>query len=302
MTFLKLKVYARLAGQWLVAQLVIFLLKLFRLVPFEAAVAMVGGAARLLAPILPRKRVALANLAHAFPEMDDAQHREILRGMWENLARSMIEFIHLEKIIQLDTSAPDPGRVEVVAHDQFFDLRDSGKAAIVFTAHLANWELMPISAAKLGLKVTSIFRPPNNRFIADYLLRGRSAHAGDLVPTRAGAGYQIMGVLERGGIVGQLVDQRLRRGAAVPFFGRLAKTNTFPAKLARQFDCPVYGAWVVRLPGSRFRIEMTDPLDLPRDGEGNIEIEGATAMITAVVEGWIRQNPEQWLWAHRRWD
>ena len=302
MTLLKLKIYARLAVEWLVARGIIFFLALMRLLPFDAAASLMGRGARFLTPILPRKRVAMENLRHAFPEMDDARRFEILRGMWENLARSMVEFIHLDKVIQLDSNAPDPGRVELVAHEQFYDLRDSGEPAIVFTAHLANWELMPISAAKIGLQVTSLFRPPNNRFLARYLLRGRSAHAGDLVPTKAGAGYEIMSVLERGGIVGNLVDQRFRRGVLVPFFGRLAKTNTFPAKLARRFDCAVYGAWVVRLPGSRFRIEMTDRLELPRDDEGHIAIEPATAVITAIVEGWIRQHPEQWLWAHRRWD
>ncbi|VAW18581.1 Lipid A biosynthesis lauroyl acyltransferase [hydrothermal vent metagenome] len=302
MTLLKLKIYFALAVEWLVAQAAILTFKLLRLLPFEPTAAALSRVARALAPILPRSRVAMDNLRLAFPQIDDARRTEILRGMWDNFFRSAVEFIHLDKVIQLDPASPDPGRVEIVANEQFFALRDSGDAAIIFTAHLANWELMPISAAKLGLKVTSVFRPPNNRFIARFLLRQRSAHAGALLPTMAGAGYEIMGLLERGGIIGQLVDQRFRRGVEVPFFGHPAKTNTFPAKLVRQFDCAIYGARAIRLPGSRFRIEMTDRLDPPRDNQGHVDIEKTTAMITAIVEGWVREHPEQWLWLHRRWE
>lgn len=298
----KLKFYARQSGDWLLAQLAIALVRLARALPFEATANRVGKAARFLAPIMPRKRVAMENLRLAFPEMNDEQRLEILRGMWDNLARSAVEFIHLGSVVQLNPDAPDPARVEVVANKQFFEMRDSGKPSVIFTAHLANWELIPICAAGLGVQVTSLFRPPNNRFIADYLLASRSAHVGSLLPTRAGAGFEIMGVLERGGIVGQLVDQRFRRGAVVPFFGHPAKTNTFPAKLARQFDCDVYGTRVVRLPNSRFRIEMTDKLDLPRDAQGDVDVGPATALITATVEEWVREHPEQWFWIHRRWD
>ena len=302
MTLLKLKIYAARAGEWLIAQVAILAFKLLRLLPFEPTAATLSRLAQALAPVLPRARVAMDNLRMAFPDIDEARRRQILRGMWDNFVRSAVEFIHLEKIIQLDPSSPDPGRVEIVANQQFFDLRDSGRPAVIFTAHLANWELMPISAAKLGLKVTSVFRPPNNRFIARFLLRERSAHAGSLLPTMAGAGYEIMGLLERGGIVGQLVDQRFRRGALVPFFGQPAKTNTFPAKLVRQFDCALYGARAIRLPGSRFRIELTDRIEPPRDPEGHVDVEKTTALITAIVEGWIREHPEQWLWLHRRWE
>jgi len=302
MNALKLKVAIGRAGEWSAAQFAIAVLGLIRLLPFEPTANALSRLARFLAPILPRSDVAMENLRLAFPDMDEARRKEILRGMWDNFFRSLVEFVHLEKVIQLDPSQADPGRVEIVAHKQFYELRDSGEAAIIFTGHLANWEIMPISAAKLGLKVTSVFRPPNNRYVAEYLLKARSTNAGSLLPTMAGAGYEIMGILERGGIVGQLVDQRFRRGVNVPFFGHPAKTNTFPAKLARQYNCAVYGARAIRLPGSRFRIEMTDRIELPRDAGGNIIIEAATAKITSVVEDWVRQHPEQWLWVHRRWN
>jgi Kdo2-lipid IVA lauroyltransferase/acyltransferase len=72
-------------------------------------------------------------------------------------------------------------------------------------------------------------------------------------------------------------------------------------RLARQFDCAVHGVRVIRLPKSRFRVELTDPIELARDNEGRIDIQPSMQIIMSIIEGWIREHPEQWLWLHRRW-
>jgi KDO2-lipid IV(A) lauroyltransferase len=58
---------------------------------------------------------------------------------------------------------------------------------------------------------------------------------------------------------------------------------------------------VIRLGGHRFRLELTPPLDLPRDADGLVDVAGAVQAMQRVVEGWVREHPEQWLWMHRRW-
>ena len=107
--------------------------------------------------------------------------------------------------------------------------------------------------------------------------------------------------LERGVHVGMLVDQYYSRGVDVTFFGRRTKANPLLARLARHFDCPIHGLRVVRLPGHRFRAELTEQVEPVRDPEGQVDIAGTTQAITSVIEGWIREYPEQWLWLHRRW-
>jgi KDO2-lipid IV(A) lauroyltransferase len=73
------------------------------------------------------------------------------------------------------------------------------------------------------------------------------------------------------------------------------------ARLARHFDCDVYPALCIRLPGNRFRLELHDRLDLPRDPAGAIDIHGTTQLLTDVVEAWVRETPGQWMWFHQRW-
>jgi KDO2-lipid IV(A) lauroyltransferase len=111
----------------------------------------------------------------------------------------------------------------------------------------------------------------------------------------------MQGVLERGGHLGMLIDQHFTRGVTVDFIGRPALVNPILGKFARRFDCPVHGVRVIRLPNHRFRLQLTPALDLPRDPDGQINVQAAMQAMTSVVEGWVRDHPEQWLWMHRRW-
>jgi len=98
-----------------------------------------------------------------------------------------------------------------------------------------------------------------------------------------------------------LVDQYLYQGIEVEFFGRRCKANPMIARLARYVDCPIHGTRVIRLPDHRFRVELTEAVEPVRDGAGDIDIQGTTQAIIRIVEGWVREHPEQWLWLHRRW-
>jgi KDO2-lipid IV(A) lauroyltransferase len=122
-----------------------------------------------------------------------------------------------------------------------------------------------------------------------------------LIAAGVAAPVRMMEALDRGLHVGMLVDQRFGRGPRVAFFGRPAASNPLLARLARRFDCPVHGARAIRLPGGRFRLEITEEVTLPRDAAGRVDIEAATAQVNRIVEGWVREHPGQWLWMHRRW-
>jgi KDO2-lipid IV(A) lauroyltransferase len=99
-----------------------------------------------------------------------------------------------------------------------------------------------------------------------------------------------------------LVDQHYVNGVDVTFFGRTCKANPFIARLARHIDCPIHGTRVVRLPDKRrFRVDLSEAIEPRRDADGKVDIAGTMQAITSVVEGWVREHPEQWLWVHRRW-
>jgi Kdo2-lipid IVA lauroyltransferase/acyltransferase len=262
----------------------------------------VGGAiARRLGPLLPQHRIGLENLRAAFPDKCEAEIRAILAGAWENIGRLGAEYPHLGQLFDYDHYSGEIGRIEVDGIEHFIALAEDGKPALIFSAHLANWELPPICAARYGLDATVVFRPPNEPAAAHVLHEIRSQTMGGLEAARQGAAFAMRGVLERGGHLGMLIDQHFTRGVTVDFLGRPAFTNPIMGKFARAFDCPVHGVRVIRLPAGRFRLQLTPALDLPRDAEGLVDVQGAMQAMTRVVEEWVREHPEQWLWMHRRW-
>ena len=247
---------------------------------------------RAIGPLVPENRTAANSIAAAFPEKSAAEQKAILRGCWENFARVVVEFLFLEEIAaEFDPAKPDEGPVTVSGIDQFVSLRDDGKPAVIFAAHLANWEVLGVVAAKFGLPTVLPYRAPANSHFAEDMLTERESLMGTLIPNSRGASFEIAAAMERGEHLGMLVDQRLASGPRVPFFGRPAATNPLAAKFARQFDCPVHGARAIRLPGGRLHLELTPPVEMPRDAEGKIDVTAATAKITSVVEGWVREHP-----------
>jgi KDO2-lipid IV(A) lauroyltransferase len=289
------------AADWIFGKIVVGVVRLIRLLPARAAVDFGGWASRTIGPLLPVDKVGRDNLQAAYPEKSAKERRQILNGVWDNLGRTATEFMFLDKIFDFDFHNPTAGHFDVSGIEQFLEIRDSKTPCVVFTAHLANWELLPVCAATFGLDVSVLFRPLNNARLARELDVVRGGTMGGLVPSQPGAVAALDGILARGGHVGILVDQRFGRGLTLPFFGRPAKTNPLLAKLVRRHDCNVYAARSVRKPNGRFYMELKGPLDLPRDGEGEIDVEGTMTFVNDVVEGWIREHPEQWLWLHRRW-
>jgi KDO2-lipid IV(A) lauroyltransferase len=300
---LRLKLHA---ARWLAAVgagLVSVFFLTARVVPYRWMAALGGGIARTLGPHLKPSRTARENLALAFPEKSVAEREAILRGAWDNLGRTAVEYPYIGRLWDYDPARPDVrGRIEVVGQEQFVALRDDGRPGIVFAAHLANWELLAVAAARHGLDIAVLYREPNNPAIARIIRRIRGQNMGRLIPTDLRGGLALVGVLKGGGHVGMLVDQHFSRGPLGTFFGRPVRTAPAAAKFARAFDCPIHGARVMRLPDGRFRLEITPPLALPPPSEDPAADEAAlTQAITDVIEGWVREQPQDWLWMHRRW-
>ncbi len=158
-----------------------------------------------------------------------------------------------------------------------------------------------ICAATHGLDSAVLYRRPNIAAINRWLQQTRVASMGTLIATGLDAPVKLADALKRGAHVGMLVDQYYVRGVEVTFFGQRTMANPLLARLAQHFDCPIHGTRMIRLPGNRFRAELTEEIKPARDADGKIDIAATTQIIMNVVEGWIREHPEQWLWLHRRW-
>jgi KDO2-lipid IV(A) lauroyltransferase len=279
------------------------LLRLVRLAPFEPSARLFGRLMRGVGPWLAEHRIGRANLAAAYPEKSPAEIEALLREVWFNLGRVGAEYIHLDRLWDFDPDRPDSGRIAIDADSlaRARMIRDDGKPALFFTAHLGNWELCAVAMQALGVDGVAVYRPPNNARIGAAVRELRAGKMGTLAPTTRDGVPVILRALDQGRHVAMVVDQHFGEGVDITFFGRRCKANATLARLARRFECPIHGARVTRLPGHRFRLEVTPEIAPVRDTAGRIDVEATTQRINDVIEGWVREHPAQWLWLHRRW-
>ena len=287
----------------LIGGLAVALLKLVRNFDPDKTADFFASVTRRIGPWLPEQKTGRLNLTAAFPEKSPDEIEAILSGVWDNLGRVGAEFAQIDRIWDFDENRPNAGRVEIPPNsvERFRKLRDDGKGALMFASHLANWELPALAGPAYGLDSAILFRRPNIASVDRAIQNIRSVNMGTMIATTHDAPLRLAQALQKGVHVGMLVDQYFGRGVDVTFFGRTTKANPLLARLARQVECPIVGARIIRLPDHRFRAELSEEVKPVRDSEGKIDVQGTMQAVTTVIEGWVREHPEQWLWLHRRW-
>jgi len=262
---------------------------------------------RIVGPWFPEHKVGRENLRAAFPDKSAEEIEKILGGVWENLGRVAAEFAHIDRIIFHDPGHPERSQapdvmIDDVTYARLRTLGDAAQPTVVFAAHLANWEFPALAPHQFGFKTSILYRRPNIGAAADAIVGMRERCMGTMVASGLDAPLRLARALESGGTVALLVDQHTTQGVDVVFFGRWAKANPLAVQLARLTGAKIRGVRVVRLPdGNNFWAELTDEIVPVRTADGEIDLQATTQAITNVVEGWVREHPEQWLWLHRRW-
>lgn len=268
----------------------------FKFLPLDSASALGAVLARHIGPFLGVSKHARRNISRAFPELSETEIERIVTGMWDNLGRVAAEYPHLRKICVFE---PD-GRVETDGFEHVDRAVAAGRRMIVFSGHIANWEIGMLAGLQRGISVAQIYRAANNPLIDRMIARFRGDR-GELIPKGATTARRAIAALRRGTHLGLLADQKMNDGIAVPFFGRPAMTAPALAVLALRFDCDVLPLRIERLDGARFRVTVSPPLPLPQSGEPHADVTALMARVNATLEAWIRDRPEQWFWVHRRW-
>jgi len=287
-----------------VGALTIALLRTTRYFDPDKTASFFGRASRIIGRRLREDRIGRENLKAAFPEKSPEEIEKILNGVWDNLGRIGAEFAHLDHIWDYDPDHPEKtSRVEFTQRTKelFDQIRDDGKPALIFACHLGNWELPALAAVAHGLDAAILFRRPNSDAADRAIEKIRQVEMGTLIPAGRDAPLRLAQALQDGQHVAMLVDQYLTNGVEVTFFGRKTRANPMLARLRRQVDCPIHGTRIIRLPNNRFRAELSEEVKPVFDAAGQIDVQGTMQAITDVVEGWVREYPDQWLWLHRRW-
>jgi KDO2-lipid IV(A) lauroyltransferase len=244
-----------------------------------------------------RRRVVAANLALAFPEKSPAERAAIASANYRHAGRSVLEVFSAPRLTATQVDA----LLEYRGFEIFERLFAEGRGVVVASAHLGSWELLAAACGRRGIPMNLVTRTLAGR--SNAALQRARARSGVTEIAPRGALAAGDAALRRGEVVVNLVDQNMlpKRGVFVRFFGEWACTTPATSLMAMRTGAPVLVAVAVNLPDGRTRLCVEGPFELPRQGGVARRARAHTQQLVAVVERYIRAEPAQWFWLHRRW-
>ena len=239
------------------------------------------------------------NLQLAFPEMAVAERERIIRGMIRQIGWMAGEFSQFPKF-----SAKNISQIVTIDGAKNFECAQRrGKGVLFLTGHMSAWELAPFAHALCGHPLHFLVRPVANPRV-DALINRYRCLSGNQPIEKNRSARAILKVLGAGGTVGILADTNtsLDEGVFVDFFGRPACTTSGIARIALRTDAAVIPAFLAWDAGEKkYLLQFARALELVRTGHEDADVRENTARFMAVIEAWVREHPDQWLWVHKRW-
>lgn len=263
------------------------------LLPMPLAMAVGRGMGRAMYRLLPKRRhVAARNVELAFPELDDAARENLLREIFDSLGLSVIETAW--SWWASDRRVQGMQRIEGLEHLE--RARARGKGVILLTAHFTTIELTGRILCKGLPGMNAMYRRHRNPLFQEIMRRGRERSVPQIAKQDV---REMVRVLKKGEAVWYAPDQAFRgkMSTTANFFGIPCPTNTATHRMARMTGAAVVPFLSRRLPGTGgYLVQLLPPLeDFPSD-----DSQADTQRSNDLIESWIRQVPDQYLWVHRR--
>ena len=242
-------------------------------------------------------KIAKNNCKIVFSDFSDEEIRKIINNSWKNLGKNLYELNNLKKLID------DKNAIKILGLEKLKKIKKENSQVIFFSIHSGNWEICVPILDKSGFNIGAIYRHINNVFFDRYIFKKRT----DSLKTKnsfytpkgkLSAKEILEGVINNKNIF-LLVDQKDSAGTLINFFGRKVKTQTGFLKIARKYNLKIIPMKNIRLPDNTLQITFEEPLDHSNE---NISDDKKMLEINAIVERWIRENPENWFWQHKRFN
>jgi len=270
---------------------------LFRLLGVQAGGAFASKLARSIGPLTPTHKMAMQNVARAFPEKSNDEVANIMQGVWDNMGRVVSEHANLDIIRRNHKQY-----IQIDHAERALQAVKQGRGLIIYSAHMANWEIMSMSIVLIGLQAIGIYRHANNPFFNAWLKKKRKRTViAEQIPKGVEGARMLVKKLKQKSVICILMDQKMNDGVSVKFFGRTAMTASAPASMARRYNVPLLMVSAERLSNSQFKITFHEPMEAIKTDNQAQDILTMTQQLNDNIEAVIRKNPQQWFWLHKRW-
>lgn len=239
------------------------------------------------------------NLAMALPEVTTLERENLLRRVYVNLGYQLAEFCKMSRYTRERASR----FIGYEGLENYERAKAKGCGVLVLTGHLGAWELSSYYHSLMGRPMGMVIRRLDNGLVDAFVNRIRCLH-GNRVLHKDDFARGLIAAMRSGETVGILMDTNMTppQGVFVPFFGVEACTAVGMARVAAKTGAAVVPGFLLRERGTdRYVLHFGPEIEVARTGDAELDALRNTARFTAVIEGYVRENPEQWLWMHRRW-
>ena len=241
--------------------------------------------------------IAINNCKIVFPNLSEDAIITIINNSWKNLGSNILELTYLNKLIN------QKNLIEFEGLEVLKKIKKEASPVIFFSIHNSNWEICVPVLDQKGFNVGAVYRHINNKFFDKYIYKKRnealnSKNSFYTPKGKVSAKEIISGVVNNKNIF-ILVDQKDSAGVFIDFFGKKVKTQIGFLKIARKYNLKLIPMKNIRLPNNRFKITFEKPLEhnnkLVSDEEKMLEVNN-------IIEKWIKEDPENWFWQHKRFN
>ncbi len=272
--------------------IICFLFILFKLIGYRNSSNLGFIIGKILGPVFRSKSKIIENLEKA--NFFTNGNVKIAENVFGNYGRIFAEYPHLKDF--RNNKLNDYIKIEGIEYLE--KIKKENKRAVFISGHFNNFELMAMQIEKSGIDLAAIYRPLNNIFLNKTMEKIRTKYICKKQIKKGRSGTrEIIENIKNGSSIALMIDQRVREGAKINFFGSLATTTTIPAQLITKYECELIPIYIERYNNIYFKMHVSKPIAVNKEKS----IEEITSFLNTVLEKMITKNPEQWIWTHDRW-
>ncbi len=273
---------------------VILIYFLYKILPLNLSLKFSSFLFMTLGKFSRANKTAITNCKYVFPNLEEKAIKNIIKKSWNNLGITICELLRLNEIF-------DKGKIKYNNLENVDDCIKNNKQAIFISIHQSNWEVLVPSLDRIGISIGGIYRHINNFFIDKLILNVRKkslvSKKSFYTPKGKKSAKDIVDAINNSLSIVLLIDQKDSSGEDVMFFNKKVKTQTGFLKIARKYKLPIIPIQNRRIKNGNIELTFQKPFY-----HNDIKINDIEMMekIHKKIEKWIKTEPTQWFWQHKR--
>lgn len=279
------------------AMIIFPLIWLFQILGLDVGGEFGAALMKKIGPRTAKHKMVKRNLARTYPNLNATEIDARALQVWDNMGRIVAEYCNIGQLRKEHAT-----RIKIENADLLEQAMEAEQGLIVFSAHMGNWEALPMAIGILDLPIAAVSRRANNPFFDNWAMRRRKTNVlKDYIPKGKEGAKMLIARLKQGQSIAMLTDQKLNQGVESNFLGRRAMSPSAPATMARKYNAKLMMMSCERLEGSHFKVTFHPAFAAAKTDNMADDIQKTTDKMNDLLSAAIHKNPAQWLWLHNRW-